>query len=405
MKRHALETLVCPFTQSKLSLVSFEETRLELTAEQVERCRRLQINPLDAGNAVKEGILYSEESGKWFPIVNYTPILLDFPTDMHRHFKDRYSSKTDVFTRYKMADGEPRKGELFVQRSFTKEWDLLNLDNISFGYTPEMRDVFVKLELDWPPGMLDQRPLKVLEVGAGSGFETASLERVTGGTVFGFDLNLALVRKGHLLYPNPFINTAISSLFRLPLRPHTFQLVYSSGVIHHTYSTKEAFDAIEQYRADDGVIYIWVYAIEDYTKDGQSIAMLVAEKFLRPRIALASDFWQNFAVKVLTRLQYRVDMRYGKLGRDKWTLKDSEHSVRDRWTPLYAYRHSFKEVIMWFQEKGFAYELIDAKAFRERMGVALTGIGVRGATQAYFDKIAQHEDPPATKSLDVWLSR
>ena len=88
MKRHALETLVCPFSQSKLSLVSFEETPLDLTAEQVERCRRLQINPVAAGHAVKEGILYSEESGRWFPIVNYTPILLDFPTDMHRQFKD-----------------------------------------------------------------------------------------------------------------------------------------------------------------------------------------------------------------------------------------------------------------------------------------------------------------------------
>ncbi len=389
MKRYALETLVCPFSQTALSLVSFEETPVELTDAARERCQRLGIAPEAASSAVKEGVLYSEQSGKWYPITNYTPVMLDFPTDLHREFKERHRSQTDIFAKYEMADGTPREGELFVQKSFTRQWDLLNHDNVSFGYTPEQRDEFVKIEFDWPPGVLEQSPLKILEVGAGSGFETASLERVTKGVVFGFDLNLALVRKGHLLYSNPFINTAISSAFRLPLRPRTFQVVYSNGVLHHTYSTKEAFDSVEQFRAEDGVICIWVYAYEDYNTGRLSALMYVAEWTFRPSIARLPDFWQNLVVKLLTRHFHRQYKKHGSLGREKWTLKDSEHQVRDRWTPLYAHRHSFKEVSMWFQEKGLKYRLVDALAYQERIGSPLLGVSIRGASQAYFDRLSR----------------
>lgn len=389
MKRYALETLVCPFTRTELSLVSFEETPLNLSAQDEERCRRLRIDPAAARAAVKEGVLYSEASRKWFPVTNYTPILLDFPTGMHAEFKERHGAKTDIFTKYEMADGRPREGENFVQKSFTRQWDLLNHDNISFGYTPEQRDEFVRIEFDWPPGVLDQSPLKVLEVGAGSGFETASLERVTKGAIFGFDLNLALVRKGHLLHSNPFINTAVSSAFRLPLLPRTFQVVYSNGVLHHTYSTKKAFDSVEQFRAEDGVVVIWLYTHEDYVQGVKPQAVYLVESVFQHRVARLPDFWQNLVVRLLTRHMHYKYRKEGNLGRDKWTLKDSEHAVRDRWTPLYAHRHSFKEVIMWFQDKGLEYRLIDPRAYEERLGTPLTGVGIRGASPAYFERLAR----------------
>lgn len=399
MKRYALKTLVCPFTRADLSLISFEETPINLTSQQIERCSRLGVDPAEAASAVKEGVLYSERGGKWFPIVNYTPIMLDFPTDMHRDFKERHSSKTDVLTKYEMADGTPRKGELFVQKSFTRQWDLLNHDNISFGYTPEQRDEFIRIEFDWPPKILEQSPLNVLEVGAGSGFETASLERVTGGVIYGFDLNLALVRKGHLLAENPFINTAISSAFRLPLKPRTFQVVYSNGVLHHTYSTKEAFDAVEQFRAEDGMICIWLYTHEDYVQGVKAQLVYLMETIFQPRVARLPDSLQNVVVRILTRHMHYQQRKEGVLGRDKWTYKDSEHAVRDRWTPLYAHRHSFKEVIMWFQDKGLEYKLTDTKAYQEKIGIPLTGVGIRGVPQSYFEKLARNEKTQASERV------
>jgi SAM-dependent methyltransferase/uncharacterized protein YbaR (Trm112 family) len=391
MKRYALKTIVCPFTLSDLSLISFEETPVNLTNQDIDRCHRAGIDPTEANSAVKEGVLYSDKSRKWYPITNYTPIMLDFPTGMHTEFKERHGSRADVFTKFEMVDGKPRAGETFVQKSFTRQWDLLNHDNVSFGYTPEQRDEFVKLEFNWPPGILEQNSLKILEVGAGSGFETASLERVSKGCVFGFDLNLALVRKGHLLCANPFINTAVSSAFRLPLRPGTFQVVYSNGVLHHTYSTKEAFDSVEQFRAADGVIYIWLYTHEDYVQGIKPQVVYLIETIFQQRVARLPDYLQNLVVKLLARHYHLKYRKHGELSREKFTLTDSEHAVRDRWTPLYAHRHSFKEVIEWFQEKGLDYKLIDTRAYKERIGIPLTGIGIRGAPPAYFEKLARRK--------------
>jgi SAM-dependent methyltransferase len=394
MKRYALRTWVCPFTGSELSLIPFEETPVELTDEARARLVAHGVDPAEAASAVKEGVLHGG-GGYWFPVTNYTPVMLDFPTDMHREFAERHAAKTEVFQSHRMADGQPREGETFVQKSFTRQWDLLNHDNVSFGYTPAQRDEFTKIEFDWPPRVLDRRPLRVLEIGAGSGFETASLERVTRGLVFGFDLNLALVRKGHLLYSNPFINTAIASAFRLPLTPRTFEVVYSNGVLHHTYSTKKAFDSVEEFRREDGVVCIWVYTPEDYTHGVKAQAVYLVENVFQHRVARLPDFWQNLVVRLLTRHMHYKYRKAQSLGHEKWTLKDSEHAVRDRWTPLYAHRHTFKEVITWFQEKGLEYKLIDPVAYEQRIGIPLTGVGIRGAPQAYFDKLARGEDARA----------
>src|SRR5258708_23932822 len=184
MKRYMLRHLACPFTHTNLAVNSFEETPINLQPKDLERCKQLGIDPSEANVAIKEGVLVSEASRKWFTIVNYVPIMLDFPTDLHAGFVELHNAQTEIFKRYEMVNGTPRPGELTTQKTFTREWDLIDLDNVSFGYTPEKRDEFVKLEFDWPRGLLSQRPLDILEIGCGSGFQRASLDRVTGGCFF-----------------------------------------------------------------------------------------------------------------------------------------------------------------------------------------------------------------------------
>jgi SAM-dependent methyltransferase/uncharacterized protein YbaR (Trm112 family) len=378
MKRYALSTYVCPFSGEPLSLVSIEERQIELDGEQIALLKRRGVNELDARTAVKEGILYSEKGGYWFPIVNFIPIFLDFPVDLHVDFKQRHSAAHDLLNRLKTPDGSPRNGELFVQKSFTREWQLIDLDAISFGLTQEQRDFFISLELDWPEGLLDREHLKILEVGCGSGFESDSLFRVTKGVIFGFELNLALLQKGHLLADNPFINNAVCSLYRLPLKAGDFDIVYSSGVLHHTYSTKAGLEAILRYKKPDGLIYIWVYAREDSDASIRARVQWLVEDICRPRIARLPDFWQNLVVKLLARRHYRMYQKVGTYNKDLWRYKDSEHFIRDLWTPLFAHRQSFNETMRWFSELGLEYRLIDPRAYYDFMKVPLIGIGIRG---------------------------
>jgi ubiquinone/menaquinone biosynthesis C-methylase UbiE/uncharacterized protein YbaR (Trm112 family) len=382
MKPYALSTYRCPFSGEPLSLVVIEQKQLDLSPKQLKLLAAHGIPREQASVAVKEGFLYSERGGYWFPIVNFVPIFLDFFVDLHAKFWEKHGPRHAIITRLKSPDGTPREGETFVQKSFTREWELINLDALSFGLTQEQRDFFISLELDWPDGHIRKRPLNVLEVGCGSGFESRSLFNVTNGMIFGFDLNLALLQKGHLLADNCFINNAICSLFRLPLAARSFDVVYSSGVLHHTYSTEAALDEIIKFKKDDGLIYIWVYAREDAARSIKARIQWLIEDITRPRIARMPERWQNMIVRILAKRHLTLYKKVGGYNPETWSYADSEHSIRDLWTPLYAHRQGFNQVISWFLARGMDYRLIDPHEYCQTLKVPLIGIGIRGFSRA-----------------------
>jgi SAM-dependent methyltransferase/uncharacterized protein YbaR (Trm112 family) len=385
MKLNALRTYVCPLSKGPLKLHSFEEREIELSSSDLARAYTLGIAPRDLARVVKTGVLCCDKSGKWYPIVNYVPIFTDYPTELHRDFLNQHCSHTEIFSRYELPNGAPRPGEETICKTFSKEWATLQLDNTSFGLTFEQRDFFVRLELDWPGQVLTRKDLKVLEVGCGSGFESLSLDRVTHGDTYGFDLNVALLRNGEALSKYPFVNVANGSLFALPVKRRGFDVVYSSGVLHHTHSTKAAFEEILQYRKEDGLIYIWVYALEDSDYSIKGRFDWIVEDIVRPRIAGAPDFWQNLIVRYLARRHLKRYKKYGGYSKELWTMANSEHFIRDRWTALFAHRHSFIEVIRWFLDVGLEYRLIDPKKYYEYFNVSLIGIGIRGISTTALD--------------------
>ena len=385
MKLNALRAYVCPLSKGRLSLHAFEEHEIALSPSDLARAAALRIAPCDLARVVKTGVLTCDLSGKWYPIINYVPLFIDYPTEVHRDFLNQHRSQSEIFSRYELPNGTPRPGEATIRKSFTKEWATLQLDNISFGLTPEQRDFFIHLELDWPEQFLKRKDLKVLEVGCGSGFESLSLDRVTQGDIYGFDLNVTLLRNGDTLAKHPFVNVANASLFALPIEAASFDIVYSSGVLHHTHSTRTAFDEIQQYRKDDGLIYIWIYALEDSDYSIKGRLDWIVEAIFRPRIAAAGDFWQNRIVRHLAKRHLERYKRAGGYSKELWTMADSEHFMRDRWTALFAHRHSFIEVIRWFLDSGLEYRLIDPKKYYDHFNVSLIGIGIRGIPARILD--------------------
>jgi ubiquinone/menaquinone biosynthesis C-methylase UbiE/uncharacterized protein YbaR (Trm112 family) len=381
MKLRAVDHFACPLSKKQLKVHVFEANQLVLNTDDNARARRLGINPETLSKVVREGILYCDESRCWYPLVNGVPILLDYATELHRDFRNRHAGSTNIFDRYELPNGTPRPGEALVQKSFTAEWNLLAPDDrLSFGLTAEQRDHFIRLELE-PLNLNGLR--SILEVGAGSGFETLALDRVIGGEICGIDLNLALLRNGAKLDQLTFANVAIASLFALPAKPKSFDLVYSSGCLHHTYSTKAAFDEISQYRKDDGAIYIWVYAQEDMATSWYLRASITLEERFRPILAGMSERWRTPIMRFMARRFWRRYRGRGVYTPEGYSLQDAEHHMRDRWTPLYAHFHSFKEVIVWFREKGLDYRLLDPKAYADYFTVRPAGIGILGVSPVH----------------------
>jgi len=99
----------------------------------------------------------------------------------------------------------------------------------------------------------------VLEVGCGIGLTTAQAGRHFKGDAVGVDLSLAALGAVEHYNANPFLHFVQASAFHLPFEPEAFDVVYSRGVLHHTYSTHDAFMSIAGYCKKGGRLYLWVY--------------------------------------------------------------------------------------------------------------------------------------------------
>ena len=63
-------------------------------------------------------------------------------------------------------------------------------------------------------------------------------------------------------------------------------------------------------------------------------------------------------------------------------MKNALHNARDCWTPLYAHRHRFNEVLRWFSELGLEARPVDPVTVQAALPVPLAGIGVRGISKS-----------------------
>jgi SAM-dependent methyltransferase len=327
----------------------------------------------------------------WYPIVNYVPVLLNFPLPLHRQFSDRYRHLGIKALDLPVPPGTPRPGELQIQESFTLEWQGLGEDAYTFIYTIEERERYLRAELDWPRFLLQRMPgapsIRVLNVGAGFGLEPIYIHNATGGMAYGaevvgIDLNLSLLRSGAKISTMPFVHTVLASLFALPFSERSFDLVYAHGVLHHTHSTEAAFRSIERYRKPDGAIYIWVYALEDFfQKSWKGRIQYILEMCLRPTFARLPRLLQDIFLYPLAWRNLRVTRRlYGR--GPNYTMKNALHNARDCWTPLYAHRHRFNEVLRWFSELGLEGRPVDPVTVQAVLPVPLAGIGIRGISKS-----------------------
>jgi len=386
-----LEFLRCPCCKNTLRLNRIESHTVELSPEASARAAAEWIDRALLEEVVETGVLECMAGCSWYPIVNYVPVLLGFPLPLHRQFRDRYQHCGIKALDLPFPPGTPKPGELQIQESFTIEWKGLGEGEHTFLYTIEERERHLRAELDWPSYLLQRMPgapaLRVLDVGAGFGLEPIYIHNATGGTrhgaeVVGIDLNLSLLRSGTKISQMPFVHTVIASLFTPPFPERSFDLVYSHGVLHHTYCTETALRSIERFRKPDGAIYIWVYALEDFFQMSWKGRIHYAlEMCLRPTFARLPKWGQDIILYPLAWRNLRVHRRL--FGRSvNYTIKNTLHIARDCWTPLYAHRHRFNEALRWFSELGLEAYPVDPVTVQAAMPVPLAGIGVRGISKA-----------------------
>lgn len=356
MKLRALDFLVCPIDRKQLELVEWEASPSNLSTEEIGRVERLGLDPTLFSKEIVTGVLLNRTRKIFYPIYKGVPRLLTFSTGVADSFSKRYAERIGrELPDFIMPHEEATPGEETVLRTFSSEWVNYDWDERSYWNLSacEIYDCMHFL-LD-----LSRRPVKdklVLEVGIGIGGIADYMARKEDCELVGIDLGYAVDPAYTHFGKNVFLHIVQASVFAPPFRESTFDLAYSQGVIHHTFSTKTAFDRLCKLPKPGGRLYIWVYnpASEQRTLIRRLIMLL--ERVIRPWCWRLPERFQTVALLPIIPLylihQNLYARRHGT-SYIKYGWREALHAARDRFTPRFAHRHTEAEVCGWFRDAGY----------------------------------------------------
>jgi SAM-dependent methyltransferase/uncharacterized protein YbaR (Trm112 family) len=349
-----------------LGLHVFDQRRVELEREYLQAAERRNVLDEDFPIYVVAGLLGCRACGVDYPVFNGLPVLLPYATRLHAEFLERMQPHARALGRaVRFADAQPPRGEQFVLSSFSAEWLAYDYDGViwEMDYADHERRFLAEIGHYGPrPGSQG----RFLELGCGLGITTQMAHKQFGVEAIGVDLSLAALRAAVNFKDNPFVHFVQASVFSLPFEHGSFETVYSRGVLHHTYSTEKAFEALAKFCAPGGTTYLWVYGPRSIDDNALRRALFFAERAIRRTLRgrasgpVANVLLYPLATAYLAFNRYR---RYRDPSIQPYNFQRALHAARDRFTPEFAYRHSAEEVNRWFREAGFSdIEVVDWRA-------------------------------------------
>lgn len=235
--------------------------------------------------------------------------------------------------------------------SFSFEWDKHTnhlLDSVS-GLT-HAEDMFFERT------GLSKQELKsklILDAGCGTGRFVEVVNKY-GGHIVGIDMSHSVNAAAKNV---PGAEVLQADIMNLPFKEESFDIIFSLGVIHHTYNTEQAFGELAKLVKPGGKLAVWVYSDEGWK----------AKIHNRTQINSCRFFTTKMPPKMLYKLCHvAIPLYYihklpiiGLLSRallttscepiPEWRLLDTF----DWYSPKYQFKHTYKEVDSWFAENGF----------------------------------------------------
>lgn len=365
MWKRCAEHYACPVCRGHLSLVIFQEREVEVGQEFLARAEQLGILDKSFRSYVESGLFACANCRLAFPIFEGLPIFLLYPTELHKEFSAEFKDDMEATNLgYSFPNASPAAGEEFVMKSFSKEWLSYDYDGVIWELSYDDHEKRFLAEIG--PEFCQTTRQNFLEVGCGIGNTTNFAQKAFQADAFGVDLSLAALKSAKHYIENPFMHFAQASVFHLPFRESSFDVIYSRGVLHHTYSTKTAFDSVSKLSRQNGMVYIWVYGPSSINDNLFRRILFLSESLLRPLLSRSSDSFLSSLVLNPIALAYMLFNALRRLGDptiQPLTLRRALHAARDRYTPKFAHRHCAVEVVKWFEGVGFdKIQVVDWKS-------------------------------------------
>ncbi len=335
---------------------------------------------------IVDGLLECPKCDKLYPIVGAIPRMLpDSFLEHYGYLSSRYPGKLTKTPQMEQEIAAFQKQCRATAESFGFEW-------LRFVVTDKPEDIWSYRETT---GLTsgDVKGKLVLDAGCGMGryIEVAAAD---GAEVVGMDLSRAVERAWRETKHRSQIHLVQGNIMKLPFKPNTFEFIYSIGVLHHTPSTRRAFQSLCPILRPGGRISIWVYQTHQPEKNAafykRAFAFLargVSDGLRVITTRLPHNLLANLCyAAVPLGLLKRKAVENKALKTVLWPvllLPISHHSkwqVRvcdtfDWLAPQFQWKHTTKEVRAWFEAEG----LTDIKILPRAVTVA----GIRQASTGH----------------------
>jgi ubiquinone/menaquinone biosynthesis C-methylase UbiE/uncharacterized protein YbaR (Trm112 family) len=348
-----------------LDLSVFEELKVELSSEQVALAKELGLHGPDFATYVDSGLLACSVCQLDFPVYKGLPVMLPYTTRLHEEFEQEFDARLRERRPHRYSNREPVQGERFVLSSFSTEWLAYDFDGViwEMDYADHERRFLAELG---PFALKPRQRGTFMELGCGIGITTHLAQKNFDVDAVGVDLSLASMRAALRYRENPFLHFVQGSVFYLPFREATFDVIYSRGVLHHTYSTSKAFASLARYAKPGGATYLWVYGPKSINDNLLRRSLHTAERAVRKLLSgRDSGVLANMILWPLAGayVVFNHARRLADPTIQPYNFQRARHAARDRFTPEFAHRHSSDEVLDWFRRAGYAdLEVVDWKA-------------------------------------------
>lgn len=365
MQKELLEILVCPLCRKRVELAAFEngettDGRITLIAD---------------GAEVIAGVLKCE-CGVIYPVIDGVPRFLEGGMKHFHDFVDRYRAEIAALGNgavSQMAEKASRPDDDYdnIRRSFSQEWGegVFDYENFNtWGWTLDQRKRVVASEFSLDPEEFAGKQL--LDAGCGNGTLSAALTDL-GVKIVGLDLNdgLGLAYRNRTKYSQGAkvgVQYVQGNVVYPPLKEGHFDLVYSSGVIHHTPSSKRAFDTLARMTKKGGRLYVWVYGkrplmVRLFFWWGRSLKNWMSLKSVLRVCSIIAPFYKVAADAL--RIAGLVKFRPRK-------VREVTLDLFDAFAPRFNHWHTEAEVRSWFAEHGFRNITLTSKV---RQGLGMYG--------------------------------
>jgi 2-polyprenyl-3-methyl-5-hydroxy-6-metoxy-1,4-benzoquinol methylase/uncharacterized protein YbaR (Trm112 family) len=328
MKKRLLDWLVCPACGEQPELQVLREEQIDGHGEEI----------LEGTLPCRCGVIY--------PVIDGIPRMI-------RNARDEYP---EFFARHGLGGpgaAAERPRDPRSQKSFGLQWTLFQEgDHTWFKDDAGLRKRELLYNLDTTAEELQGKVM--LDAGCGNGELTRAIAEY-GVEIVAMDFSRSVERARQRLFDkgrpvSHRVHYLQGNVLELPLRRQSFDLVHSSGVLHHTPSTQRAFRSVAQAPRPGGKLYVQLYR----RRPAWIHAINVALRAVTTRLPMGLLYRLCYvATPVHAGLSRLMHLLRGEPAPPRATARERAVQMFDNYSPRYQYRHTVPEILELFRSAGY----------------------------------------------------